>query len=601
MMQQVIKSQSPSGKWVLSNVLDQYVSQALTYTQIDFVPTLIDDIMFVHRDGIDYQRDHSIVDVRWFGAKGDGSDCSAQMNKAISYCNEYGVSLLYCPSGIYTIDSTIIAKSNVYIVGDGSKTVFRAKANADTENNLTFNLFLIAGVTNGGVSNILFDANKVNQVKQYLGDLTTINGIYITKPTSNDFYIRDCMFKDLYNAIYANADGASRNRFYIQNNKCDGGRNGIVCSSLINSVVSNNTVSNCMSAALNINYAQGTKVLHNTIQNVFYNGIKTMWAASTSKTLGSIGYPTIANSSLYRVIQAGTTGSTEPSNWLTTNVTDGTVVWERIQFTATPAMNLTASKRCIVAHNTIQFCASHGILLTSGADDNIIQGNNVTQPGYISASTGNDRLNGNPSANGIGIFSGGAAGSYRNIVNGNHLYLTAGYGISIINDCEFNVVTGNFIYDSQDPGIAVIGSNSTISGNVFTECNGDCIVIGPDSDGGDFIAENVTVTGNSGSNGAKGLVWVNGGRYISISGNTGKNMGSNATFTSLQRSGIVITAKGSLNPSHISVMGNILIGSGGYGIACENEDYVTFCGNTIADSVTSDVIQQTGANNKLIG
>jgi hypothetical protein len=53
------------------------------------------------------------------------------------------------------------------------------------------------------------------------------------------------------------------------------------------------------------------------------------WAATTAKTLGAFGKPTVDNTYYYTVTTAGTTGGSEPT-WPTTvgaTVNDGTVVW----------------------------------------------------------------------------------------------------------------------------------------------------------------------------------------------------------------------------------------------------------------------------------
>lgn len=53
------------------------------------------------------------------------------------------------------------------------------------------------------------------------------------------------------------------------------------------------------------------------------------WAASTAYPISRVRQPTVANGFLYQVVQAGTTGSTEPT-WPTVAgqlVTDGTVIW----------------------------------------------------------------------------------------------------------------------------------------------------------------------------------------------------------------------------------------------------------------------------------
>jgi hypothetical protein len=88
------------------------------------------------------------------------------------------------------------------------------------------------------------------------------------------------------------------------------------------------------------NMVRTTKFLHDYViqgLDTVTTGVKwsrtspvTTWVALHAYSLGDCVLPTVLNGYIYKVVQAGTSSSTEPSNWASTSVSDGTVIWSLI-------------------------------------------------------------------------------------------------------------------------------------------------------------------------------------------------------------------------------------------------------------------------------
>lgn len=108
-----------------------------------------DGVIFVEKNGRFYKRRiDNILNVRWFGAKGDGdvndlgTDDTNAIKKALSIIaelypiydlsggNYYGGATLYFPNGKYLIDETLILPDGITILGESqNNTVLHSKKN----------------------------------------------------------------------------------------------------------------------------------------------------------------------------------------------------------------------------------------------------------------------------------------------------------------------------------------------------------------------------------------------------------------------------------------------------------------------------------------
>lgn len=130
-IKEVIRTLAPDGKEILSNILDQYTGEQLTFKEIDYIPTIVDGIIYITDGTKYYRRDFIKLDVRWFGAKSN-SISSGLINReaiqnAIKAAKTYGISSVIIPGGEYTLNvaKPIIIPSNIMIEGIPRCTIIK--------------------------------------------------------------------------------------------------------------------------------------------------------------------------------------------------------------------------------------------------------------------------------------------------------------------------------------------------------------------------------------------------------------------------------------------------------------------------------------------
>lgn len=556
------------------------------------------------------------IDVLDYGADRTGvEDSSTAINNAIAAASSEGTGIVLLPSGTYLIESAITMASDVYLVGLEKVTLQAAASRVSTYAS-PWEMITISGKSRCGLRNIKLDANKANQTAEYMGDMCTLIGIDI-KSSSTDVTIEDCWIIDFMYGVYGPADGSYKPRLRVTNNRITGGLIGVYLSgandntstttSQDGSWVTGNTITGCYQKAVDIYACKLMTLADNNISVIGYTGTKAARASSTAYTLGQVIYPATAGyrAYLFRCTTAGTSASSEGATWTTSTVSDGTVTWTRMDWEA--ALTLHLMTHSSVTGNKIYYCHYAAIQLTDDSNDNTVANNQIYNSGYTGSGSGNDKINGSPSGNGISIWKSSGA-CLRNVIKGNTINLPTGYGISLHDTCLNTVIANNTILNPQDPGIACLSNDTVIIGNNLEDCDGDAIVVGEDDDGAQSLTvQNVSVVGNTGYDNSKAFIYVNGGRYVSIVGNTSNKSGQNEALTAAERSGIRISRHpiSSVASTYISVTGNTLIDSGqtattdgGYGIFCDgNENYCAFYGNVITGSGTSNNIQESGANN----
>lgn len=72
-----------------------------------------------------------MVNIRWFGAKTDGTNVSAAVQAAVNAAFALGLNV-YAPKGDYAYRDTMFMRSNVHMYGDGEKTYFYPVAGLNT-------------------------------------------------------------------------------------------------------------------------------------------------------------------------------------------------------------------------------------------------------------------------------------------------------------------------------------------------------------------------------------------------------------------------------------------------------------------------------------
>ena len=170
-----------------------------------------------------------VVNVKDFGAVGDGvADDTDKIQDAIDAANANGGGTVYIPCGKYSIKSTILAKSNVTIIGDGENSelfqppdsiVFNGGVSPYQHVQTGFITILVANVDNVEIKNIKFDNSQLNPAKPYPS--ATGNNWFIAKCinayVANNIKVTDCNFVCAGQATaFQDVD-----QFLIKNNHCE--------------------------------------------------------------------------------------------------------------------------------------------------------------------------------------------------------------------------------------------------------------------------------------------------------------------------------------------------------------------------------------------
>jgi hypothetical protein len=140
------------------------------------------------------------INIRTYGAKGDGSDDTIAIQNAINAIKAFGGGTLLIPDGIFTVSSRLLFPSNIRITGTGQLKAangipgFIIMGNDDTVNgneNISIDGISINGNRQAATSNTEFDfgIDLRNVQNVYVGNVYISNcggdGIYLGKGTAN--------------------------------------------------------------------------------------------------------------------------------------------------------------------------------------------------------------------------------------------------------------------------------------------------------------------------------------------------------------------------------------------------------------------------------
>lgn len=98
---------------VLYGILDQYTGEEITLYKITGTPT-VDNIIYFQLGSEYFKRSYSeLINVKWFGAKGDGiNDDTALIQNGINYVVLSGGGKLFFPNGVYVIGGNLVTSDN---------------------------------------------------------------------------------------------------------------------------------------------------------------------------------------------------------------------------------------------------------------------------------------------------------------------------------------------------------------------------------------------------------------------------------------------------------------------------------------------------------
>lgn len=373
------------------------------------------------------------VNVRWFGAKGDGST-----NDTLSFTMSFSIGgTIYVPSGNYRT-STIIIPDNVSVIGDGIGTLFTPYYGTTS--------VLIALGNYSSLKKVSIYADKAISPLIYCVYASgktgvVVEDITISKGSAVSIYIDTCV-----NAVLNRCNAKSSSSSVIVVSSCSSGTTRIEncdfdASGVINHGVSIRNSSNVV--------VDNCRVYNATVFNI-----------STDNSSKCI----ISNNTLF------------DSTRECINIQDG--------------------HDCIVTNNSASWSGSQsldfGISLYgqngSGAYGHIVIGNNVSGSGksgivlasattiYNCSIVGNlvarpNRLN---ETQGAGILLYGP-NCIKNLVSGNHLWDDASkmkYGVNEYNDAgqpSYNTITGNRIYGEVTSKVFSVNTTlESINGKLLT-------------------------------------------------------------------------------------------------------------------------------------
>jgi len=382
-----------------------------------------------HTSNEGYGGDIGYVNVKNYGAEGDGStDDTTAINAARTAAQTAGGNL-YFPVGTYLVSTDAaltLTSGNVNLIGDGSSTIIKAADSADlatliasTGGQLTIRDMVLDGNRAGGgtsstTSYVLFSSTArfkaVNvevkngyRVGVFVGDNTT-------SPT--DVLFRDCWIHD--NGGLA-AGGIGVGIF-------GGGTKPVDGLKIVNCRFEDNynTVTGPGdSTALNLTATNVTITENYFLNNYNVNGAM---VAVTDNSTGSSDVKTVITDNI--IEQTGTFGS------------DSTYGIE---------IN---GRKSVISNNIVLGTSGHGIQLQADSGESIIKGNLIECTDAC-----------------VNIISTGGTGVVKAIISNNEL-LAGTYGVSVQAGGSDTIIEGNYIDSSVTTPINGIAYCTTIRNNV---------------------------------------------------------------------------------------------------------------------------------------
>ena len=164
------------------------------YNPVDSISVSIgDSAMVIKSGGRVYIRNAEVINVKWFGAKGDGiADDTEAINKAIRYGKD-----VFIPQGIYLTSSAIILRGDIQITGSG-KTTTKILANHSGDAMKWIG-------TGGSTTGSGYARNVILKDFAIQGNDTTASGIHFR--WAFNWYISNVQVTDCINGFYGDSSG----------------------------------------------------------------------------------------------------------------------------------------------------------------------------------------------------------------------------------------------------------------------------------------------------------------------------------------------------------------------------------------------------------
>lgn len=194
-----------------------------TDTNDFFIGNGTSNIQFAKQSNLDGLKSQIWVNVKSFGAKGDGiTNDTESIQNAINSLSTGGT--IYFPKGVYNISSTIIVPQKIFILGEGIGTTIRPMSSIINVFNITGSLTKIENLSITNQNNYATNGISINKSADNL--YVTIRDLYISSFSSG--------------ILWNNGD-----RAYVENN------------SFVNNTVAFKSLNDCRNSVFSRNYILG--------------------------------------------------------------------------------------------------------------------------------------------------------------------------------------------------------------------------------------------------------------------------------------------------------------------------------------------------------
>ena len=337
-------------------------------------------------DSISSSLDNIAINVKSFGAKGDGiTDDTKAIQDSIDYIESFGGGTLLLPKGVYKTSYTILFGSNIKILGYGA-TLFYETTIADTsciasrsydginicENSIIEGITINTSLEKGNgigipkANNIIIRDVKTTQLYYHLVDM----------PGATNIFIYNCYAKNCVNAVFQPDCLSKEGGLYIEtkeHNKIS----AIIDGSGVNNInIINCTVKDCgYGVQLHRNIGKNVNIFNcnfeNGIygvlgdQNINYDNITIKDCYFNNFSSGAIHLKGVHNNV---IIENNTVENSEGigiaidgaySN-ITENLPIGHIIKNNKLISVYKAMAITCSNDCLIQGNKFINCSNNG-------------------------------------------------------------------------------------------------------------------------------------------------------------------------------------------------------------------------------------------------
>ena len=446
--------------------------------------------------------DKMMVDIKYFGAKGDGTTNDATaVQKFLDFCSEKQA-IGKVTNGTYILGSQLVIKSNTHLIfEDGAEfkqthtnTMINIQNNSHTGYNGYHNIKIENGTfnCNGDVvqdpMNCFFIQHAYNV--EFIG--CTFKNVYSLHSLdingSSDIRVINCRFLNTFDSV------GKDDREAIQIDMSDNvngetavcwdytpTKNILVEGCYFGKDNSSATTYTCAVGSHNVRYGKSYENI--IVRNCIIDGCTkygiTGWKWNNAIIEGNIIQNCAGGIKLdtpHRNAVSGnditgaykgleTSGGNKILNNTITGVTSSEGIFIRGKYVASPKTGESYDgtiSNCLIEGNNITVESSSSAIVLLNTHGTKVNGNTVNKSG----------------ADGIRCYS-----SYDNIITGNNIYTTANYGISVSNStltgidgCRkvvSNIINSNIIEGSAKTAIFITGgaNNTSVIDNVIKRCN----------------------------------------------------------------------------------------------------------------------------------